>query len=157
MAPPLAKTAAVTPIPNCLSGKPGHPSDLGRRMACDQERERARDLVVESHCCQYRQKTGSTRLDAGAKLARRAGVAELGDAAGLGPAGRKPLEVRVLSPALRRTTTQATLAALGAGSSTGSSSGGAFPFITSAVKIALAIESPVVSHITLAIPNTNES
>ena len=30
---------------------------------------------------------------------RRAGVAELVDAAGLGPAGRKPLEVRVLSPA----------------------------------------------------------
>ena len=32
-------------------------------------------------------------------LDRGAGVAELEDAAGLGPAGRKPLEVRVLSPA----------------------------------------------------------
>src|SRR5205085_2316913 len=32
-----------------------------------------------------------------------AGVAELVDAAGLGPAGRKPLEVRVLSPASQMT------------------------------------------------------
>jgi hypothetical protein len=28
-------------------------------------------------------------------------VAELADAAGLGPVGRKPLEVQILSPALR--------------------------------------------------------
>jgi hypothetical protein len=33
-------------------------------------------------------------------LSRRAGVAELADAAGLGPVGRKPLEVQILSPAL---------------------------------------------------------
>ena len=42
---------------------------------------------------------GSFTLGASLWL-HRAGVAELVDAAGLGPAGRKPLEVRVLSPAL---------------------------------------------------------
>src|SRR5256885_16976297 len=35
-------------------------------------------------------------------LCNQAGVAELVDAPGLGPGGRKPLEVQVLSPALTR-------------------------------------------------------
>src|SRR5919198_150818 len=49
---------------------------------------------------------GPARLGSAAFEGRRptsaglAGVAELVDAAGLGPVGRKPLEVRVLSPAL---------------------------------------------------------
>ena len=46
---------------------------------------------------------GGHRIPAypGAMVVSPAGVAELADATGLGPVGRKPLEVRVLSPASR--------------------------------------------------------
>ncbi len=51
--------------------------------------------------CGPRQEICRERQEAELRFAR-AGVAELVDAPGLGPGGRKPLEVQVLSPALVR-------------------------------------------------------